>query len=108
MRPEGLGANRVEIAQASDPPGVRGTGLQVIQHLLHSGLGVAVGVDRRDGSGFRDRTGFWIAVERGAAAEDEGVVAMGIHGLKQAAIAIEIHIPVAQGVLLWSESPIHR
>lgn len=56
-----MSANWVEIAQASDPPGVRGTGVEIIQHLLHCGLG--------------------IALEGGSGAEHKGVAVMAQHGL---------------------------
>ena len=46
-----MGTNWVEIAEASDPLGVRSTGVQIMQHLLHSGLGVAVWV--------KQQRGFW-------------------------------------------------
>lgn len=94
-----MGPDGVEIAQASDPPGVLSTGMQIGQHSLNSGLGVAVGVDRRNGSCRRDRNGFWISVDRSAAAEDKGVAAMGIHGLQQAATAVQVHIPVVKWLL---------
>ena len=94
-----MGANWVEIAQASYPPGVWGTCVKIIQHLLHSGLCVAVGIDRRDGSCLWNRYGFWVAVERGATAEHKGMAAKALHGFQQAATSIHIHIPVMKRLL---------
>ena len=71
--------------------------MQIIQLLLDSCLGMAVGVNRSDGCCLWDRHGLWVAVERGAAAEHKGVAAMGIHGIQQASTAIHVHIPVAKG-----------
>lgn len=45
--------------------------------MLHCGLDMAVCLDRCDGSRFRDRYVFCIAIEGGAAAEHEAVAAMG-------------------------------
>ena len=66
-----MGANGVEIAQASDPPRVRGNDVQVGQHLLHSGFAVAIGVDWRDRYGFKYRYGLGIATEGLAAADTQ-------------------------------------
>ena len=75
----GVGPHGIEVAQPGDAP-ARFTGRQIGQQLLHSGLGLAVGVDGPHRRRLRDRHLLRDAIHGGAAAEHDRAAAMGPHG----------------------------
>ena len=88
--------DRIEVAQAGDPPEFLGACSQVVEQAFRRCFGVPVGIDRLDRRRFRNRHVVGVAVEGGAAAEHKGVAAVVGHHLQQAERAVHIHVPVAQ------------
>ena len=92
----GVGSHGVEVAKASDPPGVGSTGVEIGEHLFNRSFGKAIGVDRLNGCRFRNRDTFGEAVDRGATAEDKGAAGMNFHCREKGAGACDVDIPVKE------------
>lgn len=91
----GMGAHRVEVAEASDAPAGL-AGRDIGQQLLHRRFGVAIGMERTHRRALGDRQGFGVPVEGGAAAEDQNAAVVAPHGLQEAAAAVNVDIPVEE------------
>ena len=88
-------AHRVEVAQAGQAPGRIG-GRQIAQDFLDVQLAAAVGVDGARGVALVQGQGLRLAIDGGAAAEDQGAHAAGTHGLQQAERALDVVAEVVQ------------
>ena len=92
----GVGAHRVEVAQAGHPPATGAA--KCSQHLLHGEFGLGIGMHRRGGHALMQGKLLRFAVHGGGAAEHKGSAAMPFHGRRQDSTAVEVYIPVAQRV----------